>query len=162
MIARATTWLVSTLLALCCAGVVGAQSIPPQAGALNDYAHIVDSQSAFDIARLAEQLRTETQAELVLVTLRTSGQVEANEFAERIRERWELGGADGENHPVVLVLYVVQDGAFGISYNDVARPYLPHGALDYAFDVARPELEAGRAGSGMRLLMRQLGQLLGV
>jgi len=100
---------------------------------------------------------------MVLVTLRRVGGQDANDFAERIRTEWELGGSDGENHPVVVVLYVVQDGGFGISYNDVARPYLPHAALDDAFDRgARPELEAGRAGSGLLRLARALAQLLSV
>jgi hypothetical protein len=138
------------------------QALPPPAGHLNDFAQIVDGGSAFDLVRLTDRLRRDTQAELVLVTLRSSGGREANDYAEQIREIWGLGGEHGENHPVVLVLYVVGDGAFGISYNDVARPYLPHAALDDAFDLARPELEAGRAGSGLLALMRALADLLAV
>ena len=139
------------------------QSVPPQAGLLNDYAHIIDSSSAFEIMRMTETLRRDTQAELVVVTLRGIGNQDANDFAERIRTEWQLGGSDGENHPVVVVLYALQAGGFGISYNNVARPYLPHEALDEAFDRrARPELEAGRAGSGLRLLTRALVQLLSV
>lgn len=158
MIARMLAFFAATAVA---AVASAGQSLPPRAGNLNDYAHVVDAASAFDIVRMTEQLQRSTEAELVLVTLRSVGGNEANDYAEVIRTEWGLGGTDGENHPVVVVLYVVQDGAFGFSYNDVARPYLPHEALDEAFDRARPEIQSGQPGRGMEILVRSLVELLG-
>jgi uncharacterized membrane protein YgcG len=142
-------------------GAALAQNLPPRAGLLNDYAHVIDGMSVFEIERMLQSLLEDTQAELVIVTLRGIRGLDANEVAERIREDWGIGGRDGEGYPAIVVLYAVQEGGFGISYNDVARPYLPHGALDDAFDrQARPGIEAGKAGEGLRALASALVRLL--
>lgn len=137
------------------------QSLPGRAGMVNDYARVLTPTVVVDTEMSLSRLRRDDHVELVLVTLIEARGQDAEAVALRVRQEWAIGGADdGESWPGMVVTFIDQDGAIGVSYNDAARSWIPRGELRRIIDsVAVPALEKGDRSAALRDLMRALEKL---
>src|SRR4051812_43226685 len=85
--------------------------IPPQpVGYVNDFASVIDAESAARMEDLIKRLRVATGAEIAVVTLPSIGDREASEVALAILRKWKVGAkaeiGDPRRNAGIVVLLV--------------------------------------------------------
>jgi uncharacterized protein len=73
--------------------------IPPPAGVVNDFAHVLDAATIDRITRIAEDVRTKSRGEIAVVTLSDIGQNEAADVALQIGREWKVGKIGNPGDP---------------------------------------------------------------
>lgn len=109
-------------------------------GYLNDFAGIVDAESAARITSLAQELDSKTHAQIAVVTIRNLEGSEASDFANRLFKQWGVG--DKPHDRGVLVLLAVEDRKYWIE-------------VGYGLEGILPDGKVGGFGREMVQLMRQ-------
>ncbi|HKW02813.1 MAG TPA: TPM domain-containing protein [Vicinamibacterales bacterium] len=144
-IARAA---VIVLLALAAARPALAQSLPALTGPVNDFAHVIDADSARELDRRIRALETTTRDAIVVVTVDSYapyGSIE--EYAVKLFERAGIGQRNQDNG--LLIVMAIKERRVKIEVGYGLEEYITDG---YAGDTIRqamlPEFRAGRYGAG--------------
>ncbi len=80
---------------------------PASRGYVNDFAGLLNSSNFQTINALAAALEQKTSAELVVVTLKTTGPYDIQDYSVRLWEQWKIGKAGKDNG--LLLLVAVED-----------------------------------------------------
>ena len=85
-------------LALPAATMSQEPQIPPPAGVVNDFAHVLDAATFERITRIAEDVRAKSRGEMAVVTLPDLKGREVADVALRIGREWKVGkiGSPGD------------------------------------------------------------------
>jgi len=78
---------------------IGEVKIPPYVGVVNDFAHIIPADRAALIEQIANDVRTKSRGELVVVTLPDIGQREESDVALQIGRHWKVGKIGNAGDP---------------------------------------------------------------
>jgi uncharacterized protein len=159
------------------AGLVRSQSpaidslIPAQpVGYVNDFASVIDAQSADQMEDLIRRLQGATAAEIAVVTLPTIGDREASEVALAIGRKWKLGAkaaiGDPRRNAGLVVLLIPRrpndpnSGQIRIEVGQGLEGIVTDAAAGQVRDLMRPDLSAERYGPGLLTGVRALSSLV--
>lgn len=98
------SFLIALVLLSC---KTGAADLPNYSGFVNDFAKVLDSQSAAKIEGICNDLKTKTGAELAVVTVRTVSPLDSKTYAVKLFEKWKVGQKGLDNG--MLFLLAVSD-----------------------------------------------------
>jgi uncharacterized protein len=150
----------------------GADSLVPAqpVGYVNDFASVIDAESAAQMSDLIERLRAATGAEIAVVTLPSIGEQDAAQVALAIGRRWKVGakaeiGDPRRNAGLVLLLVPKREGdpnsgQIRIEVGQGLEGIVTDAAAGQVRDDMRPDLSAGRYGPGLLLGVRTLASLI--
>lgn len=92
------------LLILSCTVIAQIPEKPAQRNFVFDYADMLDQEDEKAIIALGTQLEQASSAELVLVTVKTRGDMDIKTFANRLFNEWKLGKEDKHNGCLILLV----------------------------------------------------------
>lgn len=159
------------------AGFVRGQSpgidslIPAQpVGYVNDFASVIDAQSAAQMDDLIQRLRGATGAEIAVVTLPSIGDREASEVALAIGRKWKVGGkadiGDPRRNAGLVMLLVPRrandpnSGQIRVEVGQGLEGIVTDAAAGQVRDLMRPDLSAERYGPGLLTGVKALSSLI--
>lgn len=126
-----------------------AQSLPALSGPVNDFAHVIDADSARELDRRIRALETTTKDAIVVVTVDSYapyGSIE--EYAVKLFEQAGIGQRNQDNG--ALIVMAVKERRVKIEVGYGLEEYITDG---YAGDTIRqailPEFRSGRYGAGL-------------
>jgi uncharacterized protein len=145
--------------------------IPAQpVGYVNDFASVLDAESAAQIEDLARRLQAATAAEMVVVTLPSIGDREASEVALAIGRKWKIGskaeiGDPRRNAGLVVLLVPRRDkepnsGQIRLEVGQGLEGIVTDAAAGRVRDLMRPDLAAGRYDAGLLTGTRALASMI--
>jgi uncharacterized protein len=145
--------------------------IPPQpVGYVNDFASVIDAESAGQIEDLIQRLRAATGAEIAVVTLPSIGEREASEVALAIGRKWKVGskaeiGEARRNAGIVLLLVPRRSGdpnsgQIRVEVGQGLEGIVTDAAAGQVRDLMRPELSAEKYGPGLLTGVRALSSMI--
>jgi len=108
------------------AGAEKVEQLSPQ-GYVNDFAGVIDAESRQRITALCEELDQKADAQLTVVTIHTLEGDTAQDFANRLFEKWGVGPKGKDRG--VLVLLAVDDHKYWTEVGYGLEPILPDGKV---------------------------------
>ncbi len=137
------------LLLLIGSGQLAAQSLPDYRGYVNDFANVIDSESARKIEAAASKVKEATGAEIAVVTVESvEPYADINEYSIELAEKWKVGQADQDNG-IIFVMSMeerqvrievgyglegaIPDGRAGEILDEQVLPYLQQGDFGTGF-----------------------------
>lgn len=144
---------------------------PPQpVGYVNDFAKVIDAESAGNMEELAERLRAATGAEIAVVTLPSIGNHDAAEVALAIGRKWRVGSkaeiGDPRRNAGLVILLVPRrpddpnSGHIRIEVGQGLEGIVTDAAAAQIRDLMRPHFAAGNYSPGLLLGVRALSSLI--
>jgi uncharacterized protein len=145
--------------------------IPAQpVGYVNDFASVLDAESAAKMEDLVQRLRAATGAEIAVVTLPSIGDREASEVALAIGRKWKVGSkaeiGDARRNAGIVLLLVPRrpgdpnSGQIRIEVGQGLEGIVTDAAAGQVRDLMRPELSSEKYGSGLLIGVRALSSLI--
>jgi uncharacterized protein len=145
--------------------------IPAQpVGYVNDFASVLDAESAAKMEDLIQRLRAATGAEIAVVTLPSIGDREAAEVALAIGRKWKVGSkaeiGDVRRNAGIVVLLVPRrpgapnSGQIRIEVGQGLEGIVTDAAAGQVRDLMRPELSSEKYGPGLLTGVRALSSLI--
>lgn len=123
------------------------QTLKP-AGYVTDQANVISQDQQAFLEKVLTELQQKTGAQVAVVTLPTLAGGEINDFANRLFERWGIGGKDKDNG--VLFIAAIQDRKTRIEVGYGLEPILPDARAGRILDEAvLPLFRQSRLGEGM-------------
>lgn len=123
------------------------EKYPKPTGYVNDFAGVVDYQSARQIDALCRELEDKTGAQMALVTVKNLGGNDIKDFANRLFSAWGLGQKGKDNG--LLMVDAVEDRQIWIEVGYGLEGILPDGKVGAILDqYVVPEIKAGNRGAG--------------
>jgi uncharacterized protein len=155
----------------------GAQSpavdslVPAQpVGYVNDFASVIDPESAAQMEDLIRRLQAATGAEIAVVTLPTIGDREASEVALAIGRKWKVGSkaeiGDARRNTGIVLLLVPRrpgdpnSGQIRVEVGQGLEGIVTDAAAGQVRDLMRPELSSEKYGPGLFAGTRALSSLI--
>src|SRR6056297_3355435 len=92
------------LLLLSALPILSAQSIPDYRGFVNDFAGVIDSDSAGKIEAVARKVQETTGAEIAVVTIDTvDPYADVDQYSIELAEQWQVG-QEGEDNGIIFLM----------------------------------------------------------
>jgi uncharacterized protein len=145
--------------------------IPAQpVGYVNDFASVLDAESAAKMEDLIQRLRAATGAEIAVVTLPSIGDREASEVALAIGRKWKVGSkaeiGDARRNAGIVLLLVPRrpsdpnSGQIRVEVGQGLEGIVTDAAAGQVRDLMRPELSSEKYGPGLLTGVRALSSLI--
>ncbi len=132
--------------------------IPRPAGYVNDTAGAMGEWTA-RTETLCRQIEAKTTAEVVVLTVRSTAPLPAQQYAQDVFDRWKIGKKGKDNG--VLVLVAVDDRKMWIATGYGVEGILPDGKVGEIRDrVMVPAFRQGQYGEGIYLGVAAVGNIL--
>ena len=114
-----------------------------------DLANVVREDAERELIRYLLELEQKTGAQMIVLTVNSTGGVPIEEFAHRTAERWQLGQRGKDNG--VLMVVAVHDGKFRIEVGYGLEHVLPDGLCGRVLrDIMAPHFRRGDYTGGIR------------
>ena len=142
------------------AGVVRAEKVEqlsPQ-GYVNDFAGVMDSESRQRISALCDELDQKADAQLAVVTIRTLEGETAQDFANRLFEKWGVGPKGKDRG--VMVLLAVNDRQYWTEVGYGLEPILPDGKVGGFGRQMLPLLRQNQYGAALLQIATQIASTI--
>jgi len=142
--------LLLTMLLLHCFLLTSAwaQKFPEPRGAINDYAGVITPQYEHPMDLLAREVLQKTGTSVVVVTLKSIGDNDPADYANRLYEAWGIG-KKGEDKGV-LILLAVEERKVRIETGYGVEGILPDGLVGEILDTyVVPYLKKGNYDKGL-------------
>ncbi|MFO7730676.1 MAG: TPM domain-containing protein [Spirochaetia bacterium] len=141
--------LAAVLLLLSAIPILSAQSIPDYRGFVNDFAGVIDSDSAGKIEAAARKVQETTGAEIAVVTIDTvEPYADVDQYSIELAEQWQVG-QEGEDNGIIFLMALeerqvrmevgyglegaIPDGRAGEILDEAVLPYLSQGEYGKGF-----------------------------
>ena len=145
--------------------------IPAQpVGYVNDFASVLDAESAAKMEDLIQRLRAATGAEIAVVTLPSIGDREASEVALAIGRKWKVGSkaeiGDARRNAGIVLLLVPRrpgdpnSGQVRVEVGQGLEGIVTDAGAGQVRDLMRPELSSEKYGPGLLTGVRALSSLI--
>jgi uncharacterized protein len=150
----------------------GADSLIPAqpVGYVNDFASVIDRESAVQMEDLIQRLRAATGAEIAVVTLPSIGDREASEVALAIGRKWKVGSkaevGDARRNAGIVLLLVPRragdpnSGQIRVEVGQGLEGIITDARAGQVRDLMRPELSSEKYGPGLLKGVRALSSLI--
>lgn len=147
------------LLSLPALPAAAAETFPEHRGYVTDAAGAMGEWAAKTDA-LCREIERKTTAEIAVLTVRTTGPLPAQQYAQDVFDRWKIGKKGKDNG--VLVLLAVDDRKIWIATGYGVEGVLPDGKVGGIRDtVMLPAFRQKRYGEGIYLGVAAVGHVLG-
>ena len=124
------------------------ETFPKPAGAVNDFAGVISTQYAGPMESLALEVLEKTGASIVVATVKTVGENDPNDYANRLYQAWGIG-KKGEDKGVLIFL-AVKEKRVRIETGYGVEGILPDGLAGEIIDrYAIPAFKTGDYGKGL-------------
>lgn len=127
---------------------IAAQSLPDYRGYVNDFANVIDSESAQKIEAAAQKVKEATGAEIAIVTVDTvEPYADINEYSIELAEKWKVGEADQDNGIIFVMSMEERQVRIEVGYG--LEGAIPDGRAGEILDqTVLPYLQQGEFGTG--------------
>jgi uncharacterized protein len=129
------------------------EQLSPQ-GYVNDFAGVIDSDSRQRITALCEELDQKADAQLAVVTIHTLESDTAQNFANRLFEKWGVGPKGKDRG--VMVLLAVDDHKYWTEVGYGLEPILPDGKVGGFGRQMLPLLRQNQYGAALLQISSQI------
>jgi uncharacterized protein len=134
-------------------------TFPNPVGFVNDFAGIIPERERDEIESLCADLERRTTVEIAVVTLKSTGSIPIEDYANELFNRWGIGKKGKDNG--VLILVAVDDRKVRIEVGYGLEPILTDArAGDIIRHVLAPEFRRGDFGKGLLSAVRYIGELV--
>lgn len=141
--------VVAIVVGRVCAAMAAEPVIPPPRGFVNDFARVIDPQTARSLEAMIGELQAKTGAEIAIVTVDSTQPLSAFDYALRIAEQWKPG-AKGKDNGVVF-LAAIRDRELFILTGYGVEGALPDGKVGEIRDqLVVPRFKTGDYAGGIR------------
>lgn len=127
-------------------------------GYVNDFAAAIDEASRSRLMALCEELDRKTGAQIAVVTIRTLEGDTAQNFANRLFERWKVGRKGRDDG--VLIMMAVDDRQYWIEVGYGLEPILPDGKVGGFGREMVPLLRQGNYGGALLLVTERITRVI--
>jgi uncharacterized protein len=157
---RIRQFALGTLVGVCLASVLGAEPIKQlkPTGYVNDFAGVIDADSAQAILSLCEQIDHETKAQIAVVTIHSTDGADIESYAAELYKAWGIGPKSDNRG--VLILLAVDDRHYRIEVGYGLEPILPDGKVGGFGREAVPLLRENQYGPALRLMTRRVAEVI--
>ena len=133
------------------------EQLSPQ-GYINDFAGVVDSDARQKITALCEELDQKADAQLAVVTIHTLEGDTAQNFANRLFEKWGVGPKGKDRG--VMVLLAVDDHKYWTEVGYGLEPILPDGKVGGFGRQMLPLLRQNQYGAALLQISSQIASTI--
>ncbi|NMB25082.1 MAG: TPM domain-containing protein [Firmicutes bacterium] len=135
-----------TALILIVLSVGSYASFPQPRGFVNDFAGVIDRESASRIMELANSLKEQQGVELAVVTIRTAEPTTVKDYATSLFNEWGIGGPEDSG---LLMLLAIEEREIQVEVGYGLEGVLPDGKVGGILDKAViPHFAKGEYGKG--------------
>jgi uncharacterized protein len=92
---------------------------------VNDFAHVLNSETANELNNICEQLDHKAQAQVAVVTVNTTDDKDVFDYAVELYQAWHIGSKSTNRG--VLILYAIKDRKYWTTVGYGLEPILPDG-----------------------------------
>ncbi len=141
-----STLCAAIFIALMASSVFAAEKYPPPRGAVNDFANVIDQDSAAKMESLAREVLEKTGTAVVVVTVPTIGEGEETSlYVNGLYKAWGIGKKGVDKG--VLIFLTVKERKIRIETGYGVEGILPDGLVGEIRDkYLKPQLQAGNYG----------------
>ncbi len=134
--------------------------LPPRPyGPLADFANVIPEEYRIKMTNIAHEVLRSSGTSIVVVTFKTIGQNDINDFANRLFEAWGIG-KKGEDRGV-LILLAIKERKIRIETGYGLEHLLPDGLVGEILDsYAIPHLRKGDYGQGLYSVVVAIASVL--
>ena len=152
------SWI--AVLLLVCAVVLTAEPVKQlkPTGYVNDFAHVLNANTAAQIEDLAKQVDEKAGAQIALVTVNTLDGRDIEGYAVDLFKQWGLGGKKSDKG--VLILYAIQDRRARIEVGYGLEPILPDGKVGSFQREAIPQMRSGDYSGALSLVVSRVADTI--
>ncbi len=159
--------LIPPLLILSLSGVCYSAQFPKPVGYVNDFAGMISPEAEQVIEAIAREVKAKTGAEIAILTIDTTGDIDPEEYAVEVFMDWGIGERGKDNG--ILILVAKNDRQIRIKPGYGIEGIIPDATAFRIYrDVLRPAFRAGRFDEGLvsatemiaNLILRESGETL--
>ncbi len=148
-----TAWL------LLVASLAGGQTFPKPVGRVNDFAGVIDPDTAAAIDRRLDDLERATSHEIAVATVKSLDGMSVEEYANKLFKSWGVGQKQSNNG--VLVIVAVDDHKMRIEVGYGLEGILPDGlAGQVVREEFTPRFKEGDYSGGIRQGVARLADIV--
>jgi uncharacterized protein len=133
------------------------EQLSPQ-GYVNDFAGVIDAESRQKITALSEELDRKAGAQLAVVTIHTLEGDTAQDFANRLFEKWGVGPKGKDRG--VMVLLAVDDRQYWTEVGYGLEPILPDGKVGGFGREMLPLLRQRQYGAALLQISSEIASII--
>jgi uncharacterized protein len=148
-------------LAVVCASAALAEepAIPRPRGFVNDFARVLDLDTARALEELIRELKAKTSAEIAVVTVDSTKPLTAFDYAMKVAEAWKPGAKDRDNGVVFLV--AIRDREMFILTGYGVEGVLPDGKVGEIRDqLVLPRFRLGDHAGGIQAATHAMAEII--
>ena len=154
-----TLLLTAAFLFFAASALAAGETFPKPAGAVNDFAGVIPAQYAGPMENLAREVLEKTGTAIVVATVKTIGDNDPNDYANRLYQAWGIG-KKGEDKGILIFL-AVKERRVRIETGYGVEGILPDGLAGEILDRhAIPWLKKGDYGQGLAEAMAAVSAVM--
>jgi len=137
-----------SFLLFCSIGLCEESDFPKPVGFVNDFAGIMTESQLKQSTEIAENLKKDTTAEIVVITVKTIKPYTLEEYSVKLFEKWGIGRRGKDNG--VLLLVTMEERKIKIEVGYGLEGVLPDGLCgEIIRNYIVPEFKKGDFGKGV-------------
>lgn len=127
-------------------------------GYVNDFAHVLDSNTSAQIENICQQVDEKAHAQIALVTINTLDGSDIESYAVDLFHRWGIGNKQTDHG--VLILYAIRDRRARIEVGYGLEPILPDGKTGSFQREAIPLMQSGNYSQALLLVTTRVADVI--
>ena len=127
-------------------------------GYVNDFAHVLDSQTAADLENLCREVDEKAKAQIAVVTVHSLDGSDVDSYAADLFHTWGVGAKSSNRG--VLILVAVQDRKYRTEVGYGLEPILPDGKVGGFGREAVPLLRQGDYSGAVSLMTSRVADTI--
>ena len=153
-------WLSSavTIILLACGAMAEPVRSLKATGYVNDFAHVLDAQTAADLENLCREVDQKTNAQIAVVTVHSLDGSDIESYAVNLFHQWGIGPKGKDRG--VLILVAVNDRKYRIEVGYGLEPILPDGKAGSFGREAVPLLRQANYSQAISLMTTRVADTL--
>jgi uncharacterized protein len=122
--------------------------LPPPTGFVNDYAKVIDARTKKDLETTLGKLKEDTKIEFAVVTVDTTGDQAAPDYAQAVARGWGIGPKD-ESGGGLILLIAIRDRKWAIRWSKSLMSDLDNGTEDELQSQMTEPFRQGKYSEGI-------------
>jgi uncharacterized protein len=127
-------------------------------GYVNDFAHVLDSDTTTRLNSICEQLDQKSKAQVAVVTINTTDGKDIFDYTVELYQAWGIGSKSTNRG--VLILFAIKDRKYWTSVGYGLEPILPDGKVGGFGREAVPLLKQGNYSGAVSLVTQRVADVI--
>jgi uncharacterized protein len=127
-------------------------------GYVNDFAHVLDAETANELNSVCEQLDQKAKAQVAVVTINSTDGKDIFDYAVELYQAWGIGSKSTNRG--VLILFAIKDRKYWASVGYGLEPILPDGKVGGFGREAVPLLKQGNYSGAISLVTHRVADVI--